>query len=590
LIIASLKRHRKVAALALALLIVGTAGVAIWVYKIVASDPTGTTANIEVTPLTRTGTVGGAAISPDGKHIVYSVREAGRESLWLRQVAASSAQQIVPPAEVSYQGLTFSLDGNHINFARSELNGSVRALYRMPALGGVPTKLLDGIDSVVTFSPDGSRMAFVRYSGDESAVMIADADGANQRKLATRPMTDYFKVPSWSPDGKLIACSTGSGEPYDVHNTITAVRVEDGTEIPVTPKKWAWTRWVEWLSDGSGLLITARERHEAPDQIWRISYPQGSVRKLTSDSKMYLSISLTEDSRTMLAVQTELLSDIWVATDRKTDEIKKITFGTGSYESSCYAPDGRIVYSSAPSGHWDIWIMNGDGSNPKQLTADAGVNLHQAVSPDGRYIVFASNRAGVFNIWRMNADGSNPVQLTHGSGEKFPDCSPDSKWIIYNSVATNQDHNAVWKVSIEGGEPVRLTGSYAYSPAISPDGKHIAYFYRDESTNDQYRIVIIPFAGGQPEKSIDIAQGLDPLPYVRWSPDGLSLTYPAARNGVYNVWMQPLGGGDVKQVTDFKAEGKLQFDWSRDGKQLVLLRRLWTADLALVKNFAPDKP
>src|SRR5262249_18316224 len=110
-VIASLKRHRKVAALVLALVMTGAAGMAILVYRQVGTERTGTAGNqIEVTPLTRTGTTGTAAISPDGRYIVYSAREAGRESLWLRQLSSSSAQQIGAPADVGYSGLMFSRD------------------------------------------------------------------------------------------------------------------------------------------------------------------------------------------------------------------------------------------------------------------------------------------------------------------------------------------------------------------------------------------------------------------------------------------------------------------------------------------------
>jgi len=141
-------------------------------------------------------------------------------------------------------------------------------------------------------------------------------------------------------------------------------------------------------------------------------------------------------------------------------------------------------------------------------------------------------------------------------------------------------------VPIEGGEPVRLTDANTDHPAVSPDGKRIAYFY---STKGKYRIVVIPSDGGQPDRVFDVPNTLDPLTYIRWFPDGQSLTYSAAHNDVSNVWMQPLGDGELKQLTDLKVEGRLLFDWSPDGKQLVFTRRLWTADLVLLRNFTPGK-
>jgi Tol biopolymer transport system component/DNA-binding winged helix-turn-helix (wHTH) protein len=585
------KHNNMVAPVALAIVFVLATAYAFWGYwKSTAPRPVAEAASgVEVTALTRTGTTGRAVISPDGRYIVYSVAEGGRESLWLRQSSASSAQQIAPPAKVEYTGLTFSRDGDHLYFVRAETNGSAPALYRLPALGGVSTKLLDEVHSPVTLSPDGGRMAFVRNSGGKSALMIADADGGNQRTLASRPAPDNFKVPAWSPDGKVIACSAGARERYDFHSSVVAVRVEDGAQSPASPREWGWTGHVEWLADGGGFLLTASEQPEGMDQIWHVSYPDGAARRITSDSKRYRTISLTSDSRTLVAVQTELNSDIWVAPEADAARAHKITFGTGAYLDVCYTPDGRIVYASQAGGSWDIWMMDADGSNQQQLTADAGVNAHPAVSPDGRHIVFASNRAGVFSIWRMDIDGGNPLRLTAGGGEKFPNWSSDGSWVVYNSVSPDESLYSLWKVSADGGEPAQLTDTDCERPAVSPDGARVASFHRNASAAGGYSVVVTPFDGGPPERTFDVPQDVVPLPFVRWSPDGQSLTYTAHRDGIPNIWTQPLAGGAAKQLTDFKSEGRLRFDWSRDGKQLVVSRHVWTSDLLLLRNFSPGK-
>ncbi len=78
--------------------------------------------------------------------------------------------------------------------------------------------------------------------------------------------------------------------------------------------------------------------------------------------------------------------------------------------------------------------MNKDGTENKQLTFDSGRNSLPTVSRDGRYIIYVSNRMGTRNIWRMDIDGGNKKQLTHGSDDVSPQFTPDNQWVIYTSA------------------------------------------------------------------------------------------------------------------------------------------------------------
>src|SRR4030095_13831573 len=120
--------------------------------------------------------------------------ESGKQSLWLRQVATSGEIQIVPPAEVSYIGITFSPDGNFIYFVRGHQSGPGEGsfsdrgmLFKIPVLGKGEKKLLENVDGHITVSPKGDWLAFVRQypSQGKSALILARTDGSEEKELAT---------------------------------------------------------------------------------------------------------------------------------------------------------------------------------------------------------------------------------------------------------------------------------------------------------------------------------------------------------------------------------------------------------------------
>jgi TolB protein len=227
--------------------------------------------------------------------------------------------------------------------------------------------------------------------------------------------------------------------------------------------------------------------------------------------------------------------------------------------------------------------MDEDGKNQKQLTVHAGFNTFPWVTPDGRNIVFTSNRSGgTRRIWRMDTDGGNLKQLTEGSGDTYPKSSPDGSWVLFQSTRTGPPR--LWKVSIDGGEPVRLTDKLTLNPTVSPDGNLVACFYREDQPNAPIKVAVIPFAGGDPVKVFDVPGSVTTPAGLRWTPDGRALNYIDTTNGVSNVWSLPLDGAPPKQLTDFKADQIFLFDFSRDGK-LALSRGTQTSDVVLIKDF-----
>jgi eukaryotic-like serine/threonine-protein kinase len=531
----------------------------------------------EKTRLTANIDVRLAAISPDAKYVVYSVHAAGRDSLWLRQVAVANSQQIVPPSEVRYSMLTFSSDGNFLYFTAWDKDDSVFALYRMPALGGASNKLLTDVEGF-TISPDGSRIAFIRNSQlrGESALMIASADGTHEQKLAARDLATPFSSPSWSPDSRLIVGAVGTADTGGSEMGLVVIEVNDGTERSVTAQKWEYIRQVAWLPDASGVVMVARNHASPLSQVWHLSYPGAEARSIADDSNYYF-FSLAADSRTLATVQRVLNANIWVLPNGDASRAYQTAHAFGGLS---WMPDGRIVYASLAGGNQDVWIMNADGGGQKQLTADANKNASPAISPDGRYIVFVSARTGRFHVWRMNNDGSDPVQLTNGGGENMPTISPNGRWVVYTSVTDW----TLQKVSIDGGEPVKLTDGHAFWPSISPDGKWIAYFRFETSPQQRYEVAVVPFEGGEPVKIFHLGQKAPTSLNVRWTPDGNALAYVVDRNDVSNIWIQPLDGNPPKQITNFTFDQISNFGWSPDGRYLACERGAFRGDVVLLRS------
>jgi serine/threonine protein kinase len=596
-----IKRHRVGAAVLFGLLIVLAAGLVYAIYKWIGSGRSSSSFQaMRLTRLTTSGKAADATISPDGKYVAYiNLDEGGRMSIWLRQVATGSNLKLADSGQMGAfglpRGMTFSPDGNYLYYrTRTEVprgTGNVYALFRVPVpLGGDVHKVIDSVFSPISFSPDGKRIAFARNNKPvvgESYLIVANADGTEERTIDTHKLSEPFTSPGWpmgpvwSPDGKALACAAGV-----FPSALLEIQVDTGAEKPIGPQHWAYIDHLSWLSDGSALILSVQDESSARLQIWQVSYPTGEARRITNDLNSYRGPSLTADSATMAVVQIVTRSDIWVMPSGKAAEARRITSGTGNddgYHGLSWTPDGKLVYASSATGNLELWSIDANGSNQKQLTSDAHQLEQPIATPDGRYIVFFSNHNGPLNLWRVDADGGNLKPLTSskpfgGSGS----CSPDGKLIVYQSRGS-QATPVLFRIGIDGGQPLQLTDDKYWSelPAFSPDGKHIAFQYFGQGQPATFGS--IPTEGGQITQIAQLPQRI--FGRLRWTPDGSAIAYIDDRSGTRNVWAVPVSGGEPKPLTDFNTDELFYFDWSHDGKQLAVARGTQISDVVLINNF-----
>ena len=572
-----INQHKKGALIVLTSLAIAVALIDFWFYRFSERNRLpGHFQSMSMAKLT-SGRARGAAISPDGKYVAYVRDDSGQRSLWLRQVGTTSDVQISSQTDAG--GLTFSPDATHLYY-----RNFFGDLFRIPVLGGPRSLLMKGLSSSITFSPDGKRFAFLRSnypSQGESSLLTVSLDGTDEQRIASRREPDFFGGrPAWSPDGKVIACAAPSTNGQGI--SVVEVQLQSGAQRTMTSQRWLEVTDLEWLSDGSGLLVLATDQSSLlfAQKIWLLSYPGGEARRLTNDFSTYDGLSLTTDSSMLVTVQEGQAANLWLVPDGESSRARQITSRASRYFGLSWTPDGKLVYASDASGNWDIWIMGPDGGGGTQLTVNANANLLPSVSPDGRYILFTSNRSGSdgsVNIWRMDIDGGNPKQLTNGNLDHSSSWSPDGNWLVYVHESSSFTPT-LWKVSIDGGDPVQLTDREAGNPVFSPDAKLIACSYGNG------KVAVIPSQGGQPTKVFDIPTPFIVEPGAKWSSDGRALIFHVNRDGVSNLWSQSLEGGPPKRITDFKSDEIFSFAWTRDGKQLALARGLETGDVVLISD------
>ena len=520
-----------------------------------------------------------ATITHDGRHLVYFSNTQNTFSAWIMDRRTKISRLLIPASPDGYLWPTISPDDRYLYVVRVRdiTPPHVNELIRVTLQGGEPEVLTSGVDSPVTFSPDGEEIAYLQEQKKlgESALIIARGDGTSPRRLRSRKFPDFYPMdgPAWSPDGKMIATTAGSSR-GGVHFGIVGIDVASGEEVALSPHRWEHVLGTAWLPDNSGLILLGKlPSSSLVHQVFFLSAKTGKEEQITDDRWDYIGRpSVTHHGDEILIVRSSSAHSLYFTQPSAPGTYQSYTEKSGEDggQGISWTPQGEVVYSRRDETGQNIWISDLRG-NSRQLTRHQGSNRYPVVSPDGRDIVFSSSRTGQIHLYRMGLDGTGLRQLTQGTGDQDAEFSPDGRWIVYSSLKSGV--RTLWRIPAGGGTAVQLTETASESPVISPDGKWIACIYHDDEQNATRKIAIIPFDGGAPLQKLAL-----PIPFYRkyrffrWSLDGKALEYIQAREQVSNIWRQPLNGDPPTEVTKFKEDLILDFEWSRDGRQLLFVR------------------
>ena len=265
-----------------------------------------------------------------------------------------------------------------------------------------------------------TKIACLGTAGKSKELFVMDYDGAEPSRVT---FTEAINLsPAWSPDVRSVAfTSYMHGYPYLYRLFVFEKRpLQTLAAFPGINSSPAWS------PDGKSVALTLTK--DGNPEIYVLNIATGSLRRLTNHWGIDTEPSWAPTGRELAFVSDRAGAAQIFIMDAEGANVRRLTFG-GFKTQPRWSPRGDVIVYTSRQGTHDLWAVNVDGSNPRQLTAALGSNESASWAPNGRHLVFQSNRLGSWHLFTMLADGSEQQPLTRGPGEfTSPSWSPRLPW------------------------------------------------------------------------------------------------------------------------------------------------------------------
>ena len=454
--------------------------VAIW--ALYRPTPDSQLSRIEVVPLVGLrGFQATPAFSPDGKLVAFRQSDGARNT-GIYAAAVGGEKSLKLTGDPGDCCPTWSPNGDRIAFARySEKTVSI---YVVPALGGTARRVYQGATAMaagLSWSPNGNSLAFSESSSEDptrARISVLSLADSSTRALTSPPAGWLDHEPAFSPDGNQLTFvrSTVAG----VSNDLFVMPANGGQPKRLTFDNRPIMGPPTWTADSSEIIFSSNRA--ATTGLWRVSATGSALSPVPGPEGEANWPSIpAKGSNALVYEQWVSKADIWRMDLKDEKHVEKLPLALVSEKGDKMRPElspdrKRVAFESNRMGFWDIWTCAVDGTNCDQVTSLHGTAGRARWSPNGHYLAFEFHPTERGEIYMVEVPGGVPhlVRTIPGSDNLSPSWSRDGKWLYFASKRGAEPFQ-IWKMPVQGGAPVRLTKNGGISPVESLDGRYLYY-------------------------------------------------------------------------------------------------------------------